>query len=670
MKKQGRIRLAVILAAAALLFGLLTPAVSAEEEAAVQNLVVSEEGLVTWDGVAADAQYWLGVDGTYLLVEEGALSADLRGRIGTPGVYSVTVEAYTADGSQQLAGTNCTVSFDGNTFAEGARSILAGWWDTANGDAIAEVTVNGTVIPPNGGLFLTAGETASVVIRPAAGYDCSGAFLRYDDENRFEFDSEKKEDGFWAGTVTVPDAVWKIGINSRSTLPSFGCSTADFGRRTEGAEWTENHINVGLVLGDQPLPAANEYLKVECTAGDAAAFAFAEINGGNWAEPFGRYDFRVFPDSSLTAGRYEATLTLYYDRTGSGADWTPVDTCMVSVEIAAPGTPVTAERWWCTTGDYVQSVALNGSDFGEPTAVVPGETASVRIVPREGYAIEAAYLLFPDSSIELLTVAANGEGAYEVSFTVPDSDFSIGVEVAADPGYVTISFDSAGGEGTMEPFPVKKDDTFTLPACIFTAPAGLEFDSWMIVDAGSGEICNQDVAGSRMSVDSDTVLKAVWKEENTLEVIFHSAGGDGDMASCYVLKGDYVLPEPDFTPPEGMMFDLWRVEIYEDAEWNMLGFYGAGETVEARGDALDLIAQWKEDDAVSEPVESAQTIGETSDETGKPVGGEDSDDPEPTPGRVSMPVWLLIVLIGLSVCAVLLGAAVFAFVIVRRKEKK
>ena len=69
--------------------------------------------------------------------------------------------------------------------------------------------------------------------------------------------------------------------------------------------------------------------------------------------------------------------------------------------------------------------------------------------------------------------------------------------------YCTVFFDANGGSGAMLPVRVQKGKQYTLPACGFTAPAGMEFSAW---DKGN--------PGTQITVSGDTTLKAQWRNRS------------------------------------------------------------------------------------------------------------------------------------------------------------
>ena len=69
----------------------------------------------------------------------------------------------------------------------------------------------------------------------------------------------------------------------------------------------------------------------------------------------------------------------------------------------------------------------------------------------------------------------------------------------------TITFDKNGGTGTMAAVTKNKGESFTLPACGFTPPAGKEFKAWQ-VDGTEKNV------GDNIEVNGDKNIKAVWKD--------------------------------------------------------------------------------------------------------------------------------------------------------------
>ena len=426
MKKRKSVLSAAV--ACLIVLALVLPlGVLADDYPPVTGISVTPEGLLSWDEVPGVEQYWVGVNGGFVPAENGD---SLAGRLWQPGVYDISVEAYTDSGSKILAKGTDRITFSGRNYTMGAKSALGGWWGTSSSDHIALVSADGTDIPATGGVFTDPGSEVRIVITPAAGRDIYSAFLRYDDQNRGEIALTERTDGSYEGTVTAPDAVWTIGINTRNTQPEFVLHDVNFGRATEGFAATDHTAMINFRLGKIPLPSGSSYLKTEWIYGDASAFATDIIYDSNYAEPYSVYHFWVCPENGLAEGTYSATLALFYDKDGTATNWVKVDECTLRIMVVKPGTPVTASNWWCTSGDYIESFELNGADFSFSMQLIPGETASANVRPREGYDVTGVFLKQNGEIVrDGVTLGPKEGGGYAVSFTVPENNFVIGVDV-------------------------------------------------------------------------------------------------------------------------------------------------------------------------------------------------------------------------------------------------
>ena len=143
----------------------------------------------------------------------------------------------------------------------------------------------------------------------------------------------------------------------------------------------------------------------------------------------------------------------------------------------------------------------------------------------------------------------------------------------------TISFEANGGQWHMNPVKVDKGSQYTLPGSSFIPPTGKEFDGWLV----NGQKKNP---GDRITVTGDLTLTAQWKDPAPTEVTINFSPGDGSgqMASQTIKPGNFTLPNPTFTPPEGKEFAGWLVDdqvIKPNTEINVTK-------------DLTITAQWKE----------------------------------------------------------------------------
>ena len=119
---------------------------------------------------------------------------------------------------------------------------------------------------------------------------------------------------------------------------------------------------------------------------------------------------------------------------------------------------------------------------------------------------------------------------------------------------VDITFDGAGGGGSMEKASVTKGSEYTLPDNGFTAPENKKFDGWMV---GT----EKKSVGDKITVNDNTIVKAIWKDIE-YKVTFNGNTGTGSMDSATVKKGEkYKLPENAFgAPSDKQEFKTWEVD--------------------------------------------------------------------------------------------------------------
>lgn len=119
---------------------------------------------------------------------------------------------------------------------------------------------------------------------------------------------------------------------------------------------------------------------------------------------------------------------------------------------------------------------------------------------------------------------------------------------------VKVSYNPNGGSGDMEGKTLKKGSKYTLLESSFKAPdENHEFKAW--------EVDGQEVpAGTEITVDKDTEVKAVWKKIQ-VKVTYDANGGSGTMDGKTVDKGsNYMVLANAFTAPDDTQeFDTWEV---------------------------------------------------------------------------------------------------------------
>ena len=117
--------------------------------------------------------------------------------------------------------------------------------------------------------------------------------------------------------------------------------------------------------------------------------------------------------------------------------------------------------------------------------------------------------------------------------------------------YNTISFNSNGGSGSMDPVEMPSGD-YTLPACTFKPPEGKAFHGWSV----GGKVYR---VGDTISISSDTMVHAEWKEsdDSTYQVrvsVSPFKGGTATGAGAY-RNGETAMLQA--TANSGYYFSGW-----------------------------------------------------------------------------------------------------------------
>jgi len=564
-----------IITAFALALALII-AVTAGAEEAVSNISVSEDGILTWDDCASAETWWVGVDGTYTAQKNGV---DLRAIIPDPGVYSIQIEGYRNDNSERVACGETVISFDGTHFANGRKSVLAGWWCTT-GDHIDSVKVNGAEIgPTTGGALPETGEEITLEVSAVNGWQAESVILRYNDTNNESYPLDGGKASFCA-----PDAVWMIGINVRRTTPGFNYHDVEFGRVNEGGEMSGHTVNIGIRTGASALDGSR--LKIEWTGGNTEAFVCQETPGGNMADPFSLYNFWARPADNVAEGEYVAVLTMYYDVLGDGSAWGEVDSCTFSMTVVKPGTPVNMTGWWCTSGDCVTSFKINGfeTDDAEAPQLIPGETARVAITTVQSYKVNSIFLRYVDSNYsDGITVLSDEDGFFEAEFVIPENDFAVGINAGSDGHtYVTVDFDANGGEGEAESFGVRNDVETVLPSCPFGAPEGTEFLGWKLIYTATGNAYGELQPGDTVVFEHGTTLVAMWGTGTQADTV-PEPDGTAFGINSETVPADTEAPETAFS----------RDDVSRSLKTVFVAVAVAGVIIAAAVTAIVLIARKK-----------------------------------------------------------------------------
>ena len=146
--------------------------------------------------------------------------------------------------------------------------------------------------------------------------------------------------------------------------------------------------------------------------------------------------------------------------------------------------------------------ATNGTVTADKTKAKQGEIVTLTITPDKGYEVD---------EIRVMDDGASNVPVTDNKFTMPDMLVNVTVTFKEKPVAppigtpVKITFDKNGGTGTMADVTKKAGETYVLPACTFTPPAGKEFKAWQV----DGTEMN---VGDNIVLNGDINIKAVWKD--------------------------------------------------------------------------------------------------------------------------------------------------------------
>ena len=214
-----------------------------------------------------------------------------------------------------------------------------------------------------------------------------------------------------------------------------------------------------------------------------------------------------------------------------------------------PGTEITI------TGDTVIKASWKQIELKVnflPGTGASGEMTDVPVNKGSDYKLPEPTFTPPTNKEFAGWKVGNEDGVKEAGDTIKITD-NVTLTATWKDIMVNVSYNSNGGSGEMEGKELKKGSTFTLPANGFTAPDNQEFKAW--------EVNGKEVAvGTEITVDKDTVVKAIWKPI-IVEVSFDKGEGKGEKDKVSVAKGsEYTLPDSEgFTAPENKEFDGWEI---------------------------------------------------------------------------------------------------------------
>ena len=114
-----------------------------------------------------------------------------------------------------------------------------------------------------------------------------------------------------------------------------------------------------------------------------------------------------------------------------------------------------------------------------------------------------------------------------------------------------ISFDAAGGSGTMQSVTAADGEPYRLPENGFGTPEGYSFAGWII----GGRLYRP---GDSITVSSDLTISASWVQAKMHTIIYDANDGSGATAQEQIAdQGTLTLPDCMFPIPDSQIFAGW-----------------------------------------------------------------------------------------------------------------
>ena len=452
-------------------------------------------------------------------------------------------------------------------------------------------TVTATADPAEGGTVTGGGryteeKTAILNATPNSGYHFSGWY-----KDGAKVSSSK------IYTFTVTDSVTLTAKFSQLTMGYTVTATAD---PTEG----------GTVTGGGSY-SDGKTATVNATANSGWHF-IGWYKGSTKVSSDASYTFTVTENVTLTA-KFEkdapGTQTRYISFSANGGSGT-MNSVEVTGEYQVPDcafTPPEGKAFDCwkiygggktyQPGDildvYNEYIALEAQWKEAPRTVsfdANGGTGTMATVTFTGsYTVPDCSFIPPAGKAFDCWKVYGGSQTYQPGDVLDAPGSHIALEAQWKTGTRMISFTANGGSGSMESVTVTGE--YHVPACSFTPPEGKVFDCWKHYGGSKtyqpGDIL--DAPGSHIG------LEAQWKEAS-LTVSFDANGGAGTM-SPVPFTDPYTIPACAFTPPEGKVFDCWKISG-GDKTWQ------PGETLDPFGTSVTLQAVWKD----AQPEQPPETV--------------------------------------------------------------
>ena len=414
--------------------------------------------------------------------------------------------------------SECTNKFEFPQAVDDNITLYAKWTKKTP-PAVETVTItfnaNGHGTAPEA-ITVNKGETATAPADPTdTENDFGGWYKEAGCTNKFEFPQ------------AVNDNITLYAKWTKKTPPAPETVTITFNANGHGTAPSPITVNKGTVATapTDPTDTENDFGGWYTEAGCTNKFDFTKPVNAN---------IRLYAKWTAKTPPVVETVTITFDANGHGTAPSPI-TVNKGTVATAPTDPTDTENdfggWYTEAGctnkfDFPQAVnenirlyakwtkktppptqyTLTASVNGGHGSVSPtnetknaGETVTLTFAPDPGYELDEVTVNDTETGVmsNVLNVTMDGDKTVVVKFKAVGTP-PIGTSV-------TITFDKNGGNGTMADVTKNKGESFTLPACTFTPPAGKEFKAWQ-VDGTEKNV------GDNIVLNGDKIIKAVWKD--------------------------------------------------------------------------------------------------------------------------------------------------------------
>lgn len=180
-----------------------------------------------------------------------------------------------------------------------------------------------------------------------------------------------------------------------------------------------------------------------------------------------------------------------------------------------------------------------------------------------------------DEFMKSVSVKVNNMSAKVLSVDNNNTGLLLEIDFYVTPLGYKLSFDPGYGSGTMAPLNGK--NSYILPECTFTPPAGKEFRFWQIEN-----VTGEYLPGENIILTKDTTVRAIWGTPSGKTRIY-DIEATSNIADIAILYGH--LNTPNITVTKGTPATIltsssnlrWQKKVNGSWETQSAGFFTAGE---------------------------------------------------------------------------------------------